>query len=80
MYRKKWIPRNTRDFLIFLYFLFITFLLEPLKYRSVTDIVRPIREIVRRRKETTGDTLSDQSETEIYCLSDLSVFVSDRTV
>jgi hypothetical protein len=26
----------------------------PLKYRSVTDIVRPIREIVRRREETTG--------------------------
>jgi hypothetical protein len=27
---------------------------QALKYRSVTDIVRPIREIVRRREETTG--------------------------
>jgi hypothetical protein len=49
--------------------------IQALKYRSVTDIVRPIREIVRRRKETT-----DQSETEVYCLSDPSVLVSDRTV
>ena len=50
---------------------------QALKYRSVTDIVRPIRQIVRRRKETI---LSDLSETEVYCLSDLIVFVSDRTV
>ena len=28
-------------------------LAQALKYRSVTDIVRPIREIVRRREETT---------------------------
>jgi hypothetical protein len=26
---------------------------QALKYRSVTDIVRPIREIVRLREETT---------------------------
>jgi hypothetical protein len=30
---------------------------QALKYRSVTDIVRPIREIVRRRKETTGHSV-----------------------
>jgi hypothetical protein len=59
--------------------------IQALKYRSVTDIVRPIREIVRRREETTGhsvrpDILSDQSETEVYCLSDPSVLVTDRTV
>jgi hypothetical protein len=29
---------------------------QALKYRSVTDIVRPIREIVRRREETTAGT------------------------
>jgi hypothetical protein len=52
---------------------------QALKYRSVTDIVRPIREIVRRREETTG-LVSDLSETEVYCLSDPSVLVSDRTV
>ena len=44
---------------------------QALKYRSVTDIVRLIREIVRRREETTG-----LSETEVYCLSDPSVLVS----
>ena len=31
--------------------------LQALKYRSVTDIVRPIREIVRRREETTGHSV-----------------------
>jgi hypothetical protein len=31
--------------------------LQALKYRSVTDIVRPIREIVRRRKKTTGHSV-----------------------
>jgi hypothetical protein len=30
---------------------------QALKYRSVTDIVRPIHEIVRRRKETTGHSV-----------------------
>jgi hypothetical protein len=30
---------------------------QALKYRSDTDIVRPIREIVRRRKETTGHSV-----------------------
>jgi hypothetical protein len=48
---------------------------QALKYRSVTDIVQPIREIVMSdvgRK--LPDILSDQSETEVYCLSDLSVF------
>jgi hypothetical protein len=30
---------------------------QALKYRSVTDIVRPIREIVRRREETTGHSV-----------------------
>jgi hypothetical protein len=30
---------------------------QALKYRSVTDIVRPIREIVRRRKKTTGHSV-----------------------
>ena len=52
---------------------------QTLKYRSVTDIVRPIREIVRRTEETPN-ILSDLSETEVYCLSDPSVLVSDRTV
>jgi hypothetical protein len=32
-------------------------LLQALKYRSVTDIVRPIREIVRHREETTGHSV-----------------------
>ena len=47
---------------------------QALKYRWVTDIVRPIRDIVRpirdivrRREETTGHILSDLSETEVYC-------------
>ena len=31
--------------------------IQALKYRSVTDIVRPIREIVRRREETTGHSV-----------------------
>ena len=30
---------------------------QALKYRSVTDIVRPIRGIVRRREETTGHSV-----------------------
>jgi hypothetical protein len=30
---------------------------QALKYRSVTDIVQPIREIVRRREETTGHSV-----------------------
>ena len=30
---------------------------QALKYRSVTDIVRPIREIVRRSEETTGHSV-----------------------
>jgi hypothetical protein len=30
---------------------------QALKYRSVTDIVRPIREIVRRREKTTGHSV-----------------------
>jgi hypothetical protein len=30
---------------------------QALKYRSVTDIVRPIRRIVRRREETTGHSV-----------------------
>jgi hypothetical protein len=42
---------------------------QALKYRSVTDIERK-----------PPDILSDQSETEVYCLSDPSVLVSDRTV
>jgi hypothetical protein len=33
---------------------FLSFLNKALKYRSATDIVRPIREIVRPREETTG--------------------------
>jgi hypothetical protein len=53
---------------------------QALKYRSVTDIVRPIREIVRRREKTTGHSVRPISETEVYCLSDPSVLVSDRTV
>jgi hypothetical protein len=32
-------------------------LLQALKYRSVMDIVRPIRQIVRRREETTGHSV-----------------------
>jgi hypothetical protein len=32
-------------------------LVQALKYRSVTDIVRPIREIVRRTEETTGHSV-----------------------
>ena len=47
--------------------------IQALKYRSFTDVVRPIREIVRRSEETTG-------ETEVYCLSDPSVLVSERMV
>ena len=43
---------------------------QALKYRSVTDIVRPIREIVRRREETTGHYVRPISVTEVYCLSD----------
>ena len=31
--------------------------MQALKYRSVTDIVRPIREIVRHREETTGHSV-----------------------
>jgi hypothetical protein len=31
--------------------------MQVLKYRPVTDIVRPIREIVRRRKEATGHSV-----------------------
>jgi hypothetical protein len=31
--------------------------MQALKYRSVTDIVRPIREIVRRSEETTGHSV-----------------------
>jgi actin-like ATPase involved in cell morphogenesis len=50
------------------------------KYRSVTDIVRLVREIVRRIERKPPDILSDISETEVYCLSDPSVLVSDRTV
>ena len=30
---------------------------QALKYRSVMDIVRPIREIVRRTEETTGHSV-----------------------
>jgi hypothetical protein len=30
---------------------------QALKYRSVTDLVRPIREIVRRKEETTGHSV-----------------------
>ena len=45
---------------------------QGLKYRWVTDIVRSIREIVRR-KEEPPDILSDVSETKVYCLSDPSV-------
>ena len=30
---------------------------QALKYRSVTDIVRPIREIVRRGEETVGHSV-----------------------
>jgi hypothetical protein len=30
---------------------------QALKYRSVTDIVRPIREIVRHTEETTGHSV-----------------------
>ena len=30
---------------------------QALKYRSVTDIVRPIHQIVRRRGETTGHSV-----------------------
>jgi hypothetical protein len=45
--------------------------IQALKYRSVTDIVRPIHQIVRRTEETTGHSV-DLSETEVYCLSDPS--------
>jgi hypothetical protein len=31
--------------------------MQALKYRSATDIVRPIREIVRRSEETTGHSV-----------------------
>jgi hypothetical protein len=50
---------------------------QAIKYRSVMDIVRPLRGIVRRREETTGHSVRPISETEVYCLSDPSVFVSD---
>jgi hypothetical protein len=53
---------------------------QALKYRSVTDIVRPIREIVRRIGRKPPNILSDLSETEVYCLSDPNELVSDRTV
>ena len=32
-------------------------LVQALKYRSVMDIVRPIRKIVRRKEETTGHSV-----------------------
>jgi hypothetical protein len=38
------------------------------------------REIVRRKEETTGHSDSDQSKTQVYCLSNTSVLVSNRTV
>jgi hypothetical protein len=41
--------KDTQHLLIFRY--------QALKYRSVTDIVRPIREIVRRSEETTGHSV-----------------------
>jgi hypothetical protein len=53
---------------------------QALRYRSVTDIVRPIPQIVRRIERKPPDILSDLSETEVYSLSDPSVLVSDRTV
>jgi hypothetical protein len=59
--------------------LHLNFPLQALKYRSVTAVGRPICEIVRRREETTGHS-PDLNETEVYCLSDPSVLVSDRTV
>jgi low affinity Fe/Cu permease len=34
--------------------------IQALKYRSVTDIVRPIHQIVRRREETTGHSVRPQ--------------------
>ena len=33
------------------------YVLQALKYRSITDIVRPIREIVRRGEETVGHSV-----------------------
>jgi hypothetical protein len=53
---------------------------QAFKYRSVTDIVRPICKIVRLVEGKPPDILSDLSETEVYCLSDPSVLVSDLTV
>jgi hypothetical protein len=50
--------------------------IQGLKYRSVTDIVRPIHQIVRVERKPPV-ILSDLSETEVYCLSDLSELVSD---
>ena len=34
-----------------------TVISQALKYRSVTDIVRPIHQIVQRREETTGHSV-----------------------
>ena len=54
---------------------------QAFKYRSVTDIhVRLICKIVRLVEGKPPDILSDLSETEVYCLSDPSVLVSDLTV
>ena len=50
---------------------------QALKYRLVTsDPFVKLSDVERK----PPDILSDLSETEVYCLSDLSVMVSDRTV
>jgi hypothetical protein len=50
---------------------------QALKYRSVSaDPFMKLSDVERK----PPDILSDLSETEVYCLSDPSELVSDRTV
>jgi hypothetical protein len=53
---------------------------QALKYRSVTDIVRPIREIVRRKEETTGHSVRPKWNGGLLFVRHENVLVSDRTV
>ena len=55
---------------------------QALKYRSVTDSRRLSDPFVKLSdvERKPPDILSDLSETEVYCLSDPGVLMSDQTV
>jgi hypothetical protein len=55
------------------------FSIQALKYRSVTDMSDPFVKLSDVERKPP-DILSDQSETEVYCLFDPSVLVSDQIV